>query len=205
MPLRDSLEKVLAAPSAEDLWQLRADLLEQGAEPEGPLWEVLGEFREFLDCRTTLTSSRAYSELASKLDIGAISGVILEQLSEAAQGSALATRLVSGALSEGLMALATRQHVHAWDSELDGVYRRAAWFLHDELWRWTIRRTPDLAAGERRRLLSALLAPVLITDTPVTARSVLLLRLFQIVLLGRLVEAGIVPPSATTSVSDEIP
>ena len=64
----------------------------------------------------------------------------------------MAMGILSGALTEGLMVLATRQHVRAWEGELESVHRKAAWQLYEELWRWSSGRNSDLSPGERRAL-----------------------------------------------------
>lgn len=186
MAIRDALEKALSSPSANDLWRLRAELLEAGISPEARVWRVLDEFHSFLDQLATSTSSRQYSELASKLDIGAISGVLLEHALTESEAEDLALKLVSGLLSEGLMALATRQHVKAWEGEAEAVYRSAAWYLYGELWHWACRLKPDLPATERRALLDRLFAPVRSPDAEGFTKAVLLGLMFQILLLSHL-------------------
>jgi len=157
-------------------------LLVAGLPADSRAWAVIDEFRGFLDRLATSTSSREYSHLASKLDISAVGGVVLEQLLEIKDAQELALRLLTGLLSEGLMVLATRQHVKAWEGELDAVYADAAWFLYGELWRWAERSKPDLAPAERRHLLDALLAPVRKSETPGFQKAVIVGLLFQVVL-----------------------
>ena len=77
-----------------------------------------GRVQALLDQLATGTSSRDYSDLASKLDVGALGGVVLEHVLESEKAEDLALRLFTGLLSEGLMVLATRQHVKAWEGEL---------------------------------------------------------------------------------------
>ena len=188
VPLRESLFAVLTRPTDEALWRLRADLLESGLPADSEVWPLLQDLRDYIDQLETTTSSRDFSRLASKLDISAISGVILERVAERGDGSERALRLVSGLLSEGLMALATRQHVRAWSAELGAIHRSAAWRLYDRLWRWTERRTPELAADRRRRLIDELLSPIRRDDVSDMDRSVLLGRLFQIIVLWTVAE-----------------
>jgi hypothetical protein len=178
------LGRVLRSPSPGDLWSLRARLLEAGLSPEARAWAVIDGFRRFLDQLATGTSSREYSHLASKLDIGAVGGVVLEQLLEVEDAEELALRLLTGLLSEGLMVLATRQHVKAWEGELAAVYDDAAWFLYGELWRWAERSKPDLPAAERRRLLDSLLGPVRRRETPGFHKAVIVGLLFQVLLVS---------------------
>ena len=185
----ESLALVLAAPSAEAVWRLRGDLLEAGTPANGHLLTLLAAFHDYLDRLATGMSSRDYSQLASKLDISAISGVILERLAEVSDSPKLGLNLVAGAVSEGLMAFATRQHVKAWEGELAAVHRSAAWVLFDELWRWTGERNPELEAPQRRELLDQLLAPALDPKQPGLLRAALICRLFQILISAGVTEA----------------
>lgn len=189
--IRGAVTRALSSPTAETLWRLRGDLLEHGLPPEAEVWAVLGEFQVYLDRLATSTSSREYSHLASKLDVAAVGGVILEQALESKGGEDLGLRILSGLLSEGLMVLATRQHVKAWEGELAAVYRSASWYLYGELWRWAERKKPGLPAAERRRLLDALFDPVRSPETGGFYKAVLLGQLFQLLLVSCLMgDAG---------------
>ncbi len=188
VPLGDSLPAVLTCPTPEALWQLRADLLESQLPADSEVWPLLEDFHDYIDQLATTSSSRDFSHLASKLDISAISGVILERVAERGETSERALRLLSGLLSEGLMALATRQHVKAWSAELGAVNRSAAWRLYERVWRWTERRTPELPPDRRRQLIDSLMSPMRSDDAAGVAHSVLLGRLFQIIVLWTLAE-----------------
>jgi hypothetical protein len=189
MSLSESLALMLTAPSADDVWRLRGDLLASGMPPDGRLPALLGAFHDYLDRLATGMSSRDHSQLASKLDISAISGVILERLAEVSDSPKLGLNLMAGAVSEGLMALATRQHVKAWEGELAAVHRSAAWLLFDELWRWSAERNPEIEAPQRRQLLDQLLAPALDPKQPGLLRAALICRLFQILIAAGVTEA----------------
>jgi len=182
MPLREALAKTLTCPTTENLWCLRAELLEAGVPPGARVWAVIGEYQRFLEQVRTSTASRHYSELASKLDIGSISGVVIERFLEPQGARELALSLISGIVSEGLMILATRQHVKAWEEGLGSVCEGAAWFLYEELWRWTQEKKPELDAAERRRLLDLLFKPICATSAGGFSRSVLIGSLFQLLL-----------------------
>ena len=186
VPLDESLALILTAPSAEAVWRLRGDLLASGKPTDGRVLQLLGAFHDYLDRLATGMSSRDYSQLASKLDISAISGVILERLAEVSDSPKLGLNLVAGAVSEGLMALATRQHVKAWEGELAAVHRSAAWVLFDELWLWTEGRNPEVEAPQRRELLDRLLAPALDSAQPGLLRAALICRLFQILIAAEI-------------------
>jgi hypothetical protein len=186
-PIR-TLARVFRSPSPAALWELRADLLEAGLPPDARSWALVDRFRGFLEHLATTTTAREYSRFASKLDIGAIGGVVLEHLLEFETAQQLALRVLTGLLGEGLMVLATRQHIKAWDHELSAVYSDAAWFLYGELWSWAEQSKPEVPPRERRRLLDALVAPVRAADTPGEAKAVVVGVLFQVLLAGRVVE-----------------
>jgi len=186
MPRPPSLEIALTSPTPAALWTLRADLLEDGASPDGQAFEIIGEFHAFLDRFATSTSSRDLNHLASKLDIGAIGGVVLEQLFESPNAKDLAMRVLTGGISEGLMVLASRQYVRAQEGELAALFRDVAWSLYHRLWQWTAEANPDLEASERRQLLDRVTAPLRDVQTPSSIKAVLAGRLFQVLLLGRL-------------------
>jgi hypothetical protein len=186
MEIRDALKNVLTAPEVKGLWALRAELLEAGLPDDSRVWSVVDQFQKFLDDLATSSTSREYSELASLLDISAIGGVVLENVLEKEGAEELGLRLLAGLVSEGLMVAATRQHVKAWGTELDAVYRRSAWFLYGELWRWAKELKPDLPAAERRRLLDRLLAPVHSEETSGLSKATLIGLLFQVLLLSYL-------------------
>jgi hypothetical protein len=184
--LRLAAAAVLTSPSPEGLWELRSRLLEANVAADSPVWRVVDEFHRFLDELGTRSTSRDYSQLASKLDISAVGGVVLEQLLEPDESSRTSMRLLSALLGEGLMVLATRQHVKAWDVELSSVCRSAAWYLFGELWHWAAELKPELAPDERRKLLEDLLSPVRNDTTHSTSKAVVLGLLFQVLLLHHL-------------------
>jgi len=186
MKVRERLADALRSPTADDLWLLRGDLLEAGVPHDAPVQRVVTEFADFLDELAGSTNSREYSQLASMLDIGAIGGVVLERLTDPKDAEELALRLFSGLVSEGLMVLATRQHVKSWECELDNVYRAAAWYLFEELWRWSLLLKPDLDRAERRLLIDRLLTPARSPEIDGLHKAALLGHLFQLLLLSYL-------------------
>ncbi len=189
MSLRDSLTTALKNPTAAGLWPLRADLLEEGVPQGARIWEVIGQYQQFLEQLSSCMSSRHYSDLASRLDIGSISGVIIERLLEPQGGRELALSLLTGALSEGLMIAATRQHVKAWEQGTATHIKSTAWYLYGELWRWTEEMKPELPAAERRRQLDHIFGPVLNADLDCACKAVILGFLFQLLLIGHVFEA----------------
>jgi hypothetical protein len=189
MRIPPSLTEVMNSPTPDDLWRLRGDLLASGVPLESDTCALIGSFHDYVSRLVTGSASRDHSQLASKLDISAVSGVIIERLAATSEPSERALGLLSGAISEGLMALATRQHVHAWERELDAVHREAAWSLYEQLWRWTADRTPDLEPAHRRRLLDELFEPILEPESSGFVKAVLLGRLYQVAIASLVVDA----------------
>ncbi len=196
MPLADALSRTLSCPTTGNLWQLRAELLESGVPPGGRVWVILGEYQRFLEQVRTSTESRNYSELASKLDIASISGIVVERFLEPQGARELALSIVSGILSEGLMSLATRQHVKAWEAGLASVCAGSAWFLYEEMWHWARRKKPELDAGERRRLLDLLFAPVCSANPGDVSAFHFVGSLFQVLLISEVADEIARPSSA---------
>ncbi|MEE4272137.1 MAG: hypothetical protein V2I67_10710 [Thermoanaerobaculales bacterium] len=176
--------KVLTEPDPDSLWELRGDLLEGGVAQDSPLMTLVREFGLFLDRFATATSSRDLNQLASKLDMSAIGGVVLENLFEGRKAKALALRLLTGGISEGLMVLASRQYVRAQEGELSALFRETAWILDRELWRWSLEVNPGLGGGERRKLIDGLLAPLFDGSPNNPVKAVIVGRIFQVLLLG---------------------
>lgn len=181
-----ALRQVLSSPTVEALWELRADLLERGTPTDSRLFQIIGDFHAFLDRFATTTSSRDLNHLASKLDIGAVGGVVLEQLFEGCNSRELAMRVLTGGISEGLMVLASRQYVRAQEGELAALLRDTAWNLYEQLWRWTAEANPELQAAERRRLIDRLTTPLREIDTPSAVKAVLAGRLYQVLVIAHL-------------------
>jgi hypothetical protein len=187
-----ALRQVLSSPTPGALWELRADLLERGTHTDSPLLEILGEFHAFLDRFATTTSSRDLNHLASKLDIGAVGGVVVEQLFEGCDSRNLAMRVLTGGISEGLMVLASRQYVRAQEGEVAGLFRLTAWTIYRLLWQWTSEANPELDTAQRRRLLDEVTTPLRGSEVPIEVKAVLAGRLFQVLVLARLPDH--VPP-----------
>lgn len=181
-----ALRRVLTSPTPAALWELRSDLLERGFQPNSTLFDVLGEFHSFLERFATVTSSRDLNHLATKLDIGAIGGVVLEQLFEAPNPKDLAMRVLTGGISEGLMVLASRQYVKATEGELAALFREVAWTLYHRLWGWTSVANPDLGKDERRHLLDQITTLLRNDDISSQAKAVLAGRFYQVLLIAHL-------------------
>jgi hypothetical protein len=192
MGFQELLGRLLTEPEPDDLLALQTRLLVASTDSERasvvrPALEVAREFHAYLSQIEAKFSAREYSELASLLDVGAVGGVALQNLTEA--GEVLLQRVLLGGLGEILMVLASRQYVKAWDREMRPIHMRAIWFLRGELWRLSVQGQPDLPVEERVELVDGLLAPALDRATADQTSLALLGRLFQVLLIIHLAPA----------------
>jgi hypothetical protein len=183
--LNELLANIARQPVAGDLWKLRGALLAYAAGPDQPDAQLASDItREFFlylsEIRSKMTA-RQYNELASKLDVGAVGVLALQDI--LLERENLWQNLALGGLGEGLMVIASRQYVKAWEKDLDAVHRRAAWILYEVLWQLSGQYQPDMDTGARQALIERTLTPALADETPFESRMLLLLRLFQTVLL----------------------
>lgn len=183
-----SFVTLVGQPSPAGLWQLRGDLLQIGVPLETAIWCTLDEFYHFLNELLANATAREYSHFASLLDIGAVGGVALQNLLTREGNHAFWQRLLAGGISESLMVLAARQYVKAWEGEMEGLYRTAAWNLYHALWSSSMELKPDLAPAARRAHLENLLAPLRAENSKGTAKAILIARLYQFLLLYHLRE-----------------
>jgi hypothetical protein len=191
VPLDTSLTLVLRSPSPETLWDLRADLLalSDPLPPEGrgaADWslEVVRRFNDYLTELVSKTTAHEYSQLASRLDMGSVGLLAVQDL--VTDRERLFKKLFLGGLSESLMVLAAQQYVKAWQKEASLVHDAATWWLYESLWRLSRELRPELPPEERQKPIDALLAPARAADTPPTLRAGVLVHLFQVVLVGSL-------------------
>lgn len=185
-PLEQLLQPLIHAPTPQGLWQLRAAVLQSGRHLSPPGDELLTHFYTFLTELTSRATAREYSHLASMLDMGAVGVVAVQNIVHAEGGQETWRRLLLGAFSEGLMVLAARQYVKAWEGEIQAVYQSTAWHLYAALWHTSLTFQPELAADKRRELIEKLLAPIHDARVNGTTKALLLARLFQVLLLVHL-------------------
>jgi hypothetical protein len=185
MLLSPTLAEVLTRPTPEALWLLRADLLEQGMQESSRLSVVIDEFFRFLNQLVASSTAREYSHLASILDMSAVAGVAAQNLLEENDSEDWWQRFVAGAVSEGMMVLAARQYVKAWEVEMRADYNAAAWYLAQEYWGLSVDLQPELAPARRRKLVDQLFTPFLDEQVEGIVKVGLIARLFQILLLAR--------------------
>ena len=183
MRLDELLNHVARRPTTEDLWMLRGALLDSAEEqPDAQLvHEIAREFFLYVSELQSKMTARAYNVLASRLDIGAVGVLALQDI--LIEQENLAKNLLLGGLGEGLMVAASRQYVKAWEEELRALHRQVAWTLYGVLWRLSREHQSKMTANERRALIETTLAPALDDSTPFETKTLLVLRLFQIVLL----------------------
>jgi hypothetical protein len=185
------LGRVLQQPTPAALLDLQGALLASGQT--GPTveraLEIAGQFHAYLCELESKIAARDYSELASRLDMGAVGMVAVENLI-AASDEKLFQRLLAGGLGEGLMVAASRQYVKAWQVETGLVHRTAAWYLARVLWQISQEMQPELPDDRRWQTVKSLLAPAHQEDTPAPAKALLLGRIFQLLLLIHVLYLG---------------
>jgi hypothetical protein len=186
--LQEVLRPVLSNPTPEALVALQGVLLsmEQPGQQVDQALEIAGRFYAYLTELQSKITARDYSELASRLDIGAVGAVALENVLAAGR-EAFWQRLVIGGVAELLMVAASRQYIKGWQAETALVHTQAIWYLTEALWRTSVRSQPDLRAEQRWQTIQALLAPISTPDTPAPQKAVILGLTFQLVLLMNLV------------------
>jgi len=185
--LSDVLQPIMAGPTPGALVALQGALLacEMEGEAVGTALEITGQFHTYLSELQSKITAKQYNEVASRLDIGAVGVVALENL-VATQKEEFWKRLLLGGLGEILMVAASRQYIRAWDAETSLVHSHAAWYLSEALWRASRQMQPDLPPEQRWQAIQGLLAPTYTASTPAPDKAVLLGRVFQILLLTQL-------------------
>jgi hypothetical protein len=186
MSLSPSLNEVLSRPSPEALWHLRADLLEQGLTDDSRQMKIVNAFYDFANQLVASSTAREYSHLASILDMAAVAGVAVQNLLAEKDTEEWWQRFMTGAVSEGMMVLAARQYVKAWEEEMQSDFNKATWFLAQEYWHLSNDLQPELAPARRRELVDQLFLPLTGSQLDGTAKAGLIARLFQVLLLSRL-------------------
>lgn len=182
-----AIGSILNQPTPEGLVALQGALLVCGQQEDAAAraLEITDQFHAYLGELQSKLAARDYSELASRLDIGAVGAVALENI-VAADKDNFWQRLVLGGTAEALMVAASRQYVKAWEVETGLVHSRAAWYLAKALWRTSCDMQPDLDSAQRWGAIQDLLAPAQDPEVPASSKAVLLGRIFQILILTTL-------------------
>jgi hypothetical protein len=184
LDLQEAIQPILSLPTPAALVGLQGALLAFGVNDKAAehALEVTDHFHTYLSDLQSKLTSRNYSELASRLDIGAVGAVALENL-VASEPEKFWKRLVLGGVAEGLMVAASRQYVKGWAVETEMIHSRAAWYLTEALWRASSDMQPDLQPEQRWEAIQTLLAPAHDPGVPAPEKAVLLGRIFQILLI----------------------
>ena len=181
--LRSSLERLLANPTPDDLWQFQKALLLVGG-PEAA--RARGVARAFQACMRTLESksaSRSASRWGAVLGTAAVASVSLPEL-RSRQERGLG-ELLERALPAVLEIGASLRSAEAWEIEAGLIYDEFAWFLYEELWDISLGVQPKLTAVERRERIDQVLDPLLDSDLPDKDRAWLVVDVFRSVLAAR--------------------
>ena len=187
--LQEATQSILNKPTPTALLDLHGVLLAHGADSpaRGRALELAGAFYDYLSELESKLAARDYSELASRLDIGAVGAVALENLL-CGEGAEFWKRLALGGMAEGLMVAASRQYVKGWQVETSLVYNRATWHLSKALWQLSSETQADLADAQRWDAIQTLLAPAHDPEVPAADKALLLGRIYQLVLLSYLAQ-----------------
>jgi hypothetical protein len=183
MQLEDALQPILHRPTPAALVALQGALLASTPRAEGNrrALEIAGQFHAYLCELESKITAQEYSELASRLDMGAVGLVALENL-VGERGENFMLDLLLGGLGEILMVAASRQYVKAWRVETGAVYQKAVWVLSEALWNVSSDLQPNLPAEERWSAIQSLLAPALQAQVPAPQKALLVGRIFQLLL-----------------------
>jgi hypothetical protein len=120
--------------------------------------------------------------MASKLDIGAVGAVALENILTT-DAEHLWKGVTLGGIAEGLMVAASRQYIKGWEVETSLVHSQAAWYLAEALWRISSEMQPELQPEKRWEAIQNLLAPAHDPEVPAPEKALLLGRIFQLLLI----------------------
>ncbi len=195
--LQDALNKVATRPTTAALVELRGALLSSGlaGETVEQGLEIAGQFHAYLCELESKLNAQQYSEIASRLDMGAVGLVAVENIVGGREK--LWQRLLLGLVGEGMMVAASRQYVRAWQVETAVVHQNAAWDLAGDLWHLSGQMQPGLAPAERWQAIHTLLAPAHDPAVPAPDKALLVGRVFQVLLLLYLVT--LLPPQPDTN------
>ncbi len=182
-PLGALLGRILAAPASADLWQLQMELLARGDAPALAARQAAGRFFSFLQGLESKTASRRASRWGAALGTAAVASVGLQEML-AEQADPL-RRLVASGVTAMLDVGAAVKSVQAWEIEAALVYYDVVWYLCGELWDVSLTGRPELKLEERQAYVDQLLKPLIDKSLGDAIRSALIVRLFQVVLAGR--------------------
>lgn len=181
--LRSSLERLLANPTPDDLWQFQKALLVVGI-PEAA--RARGVVRAFQSCLRTLESksaSRAASRWGAVLGTAAVASLSLPEMRNRQERGL--GELLERALPAVLEIGAALKSAEAWEIEAGLVNDEFAWFLYEELWDISLSVRTELTPVERGQRIDQVLDPLLDSDLPDKDRATLVVDVFRSVLAAR--------------------
>jgi len=181
---RAAFERILAAPTPSDLWDLQKALLVIGGEAAVRARAVVREFHGCLRALESKSSSRRASRLGAALGSAAVASVSLPDL-QRRQDIAL-EELFESAIPAVLEVGSAISSAQAWEVEAQLIYDDYAWFLYEELWDVSTVAVPELTAADRGARIDQVLDPVLDPTVPDGDRATLLVEVFRSVLAARL-------------------
>jgi hypothetical protein len=187
--LHDAARQILTEPTPAALVALQGAILASGqaGQPAERALGIAGQFHAYLCELQAKLTAKDYSELASRLDIGAVGAVALESLISS-KSEAFWQSLVLGGLAEGLMVAASRQYIKAWEAETGTVHTLSAWNLAEALWQASSHMQPQLLPERRWQAIEALLAPARDPQVSAPTKALLLGRVYQMILLTHLAQ-----------------
>ena len=182
--LTTALERVLTAPTPDDLWGLQAELLALGGDAADKAREVAGQFHSFLRDLESKVASRSASQMSAILTTASVSSVGLQEM--LAEKEDPLRRLFASGVTAMLEVAGAAKGVEAWEVEAALIYYDVAWYLYGELWEVSLSGRPDLDDRQRKALVDQLLGPVCDPDVDGAVKSAVLVRFFQVALAARI-------------------
>ena len=178
-----SLERLLANPTPDGLWDLQKALLVAGGADAARARGVAQAFHSCLRTLESKAASRTASRWGAVLGTAAVASVSLPELrNHQARGLG---DLLARALPAVLEVGAALRTAEAWEIEAGLVYDEYAWFLCEELWDISLGASAGLSADERRARIDDVLNPLLDPTLSDRDRATLVVDVFRSVLAAR--------------------
>lgn len=189
MTLHELLPRVLIEPTPDLLWRLHPHLLAFDTPEAESAREVARTFYAYLNCVKSKLTSKQYSTFAAVFAAGAVSTFAVQEIVEALRDDPqnAIRHLLVGGVAQGLEVLGTLQHIKAWETEFAVSHEDVIWVLYEHFWKLSAETQPELDVEARHALIDSLLGAVGRDDLENSARVMMVIKLFQVLLLIRLV------------------
>jgi hypothetical protein len=181
---RAALDRILAEPTPDDLWQLQKALLMTGGEATRRARAVAQQFHACLRSLHSKSESRNASRWGAVLGTAAVASVTLPDMLHEQERSI--QTLIQNALPAALEVGSAAKSAQAWEIEAGLIYDEFAWFLYEELWDLSTAERQELPTAERRERIDQLLDPLLDPTLPDGVRGHLVVDIFRAVLAARM-------------------